>query len=128
MRRLVIKAMVFKNRIAPKPSLQFIDRSPEGVETPVSFASVTRMVLKINPNDASPVTVDTSVDGAVIDYSVAGTVTFNIGNLSQVVAMTEGDYESRLTAIDGLGGKTELINEDAKSALVLFAIRDTTTI
>lgn len=120
-----VKLTVYKNRA--NPVTLAIKQRVNGVQSDVDFSNVVRMVLTLNPNGSSPVEVDTDTD-AEIDFSTNGQVVFTIGALAQVAAMAEGEYDARLTAVDGAGGKTELLNEDNPQTKVIFVLRDTTSI
>lgn len=125
MSQKIVKLTVYKNRTNPV-TLSLKSRLA-GVETDVDFSAVTRMILTLNPNAGTPVEVDTQ-DHTGIDYSTNGSVVFTIGNLAQIIAMEEGEYNVRLTAIDGSANATELVNEDNPESKVVFVLRDTTAV
>lgn len=126
MSRRVVRLTVYKNRA--NPVTLSLKQSVGGVETDVDFTNVTRMVLSLDPNGSEPVVVDSDTDIGAIDFSTNGQVEFDIGELAQVKAMAEGQYEARLTALDAVGNPTELVNEDNLKTAVFFLIRDTSAL
>jgi hypothetical protein len=120
----MIRRSLYKNRDDPKPRIAFKDRLGQ----PVDFAAVVRLVLVINPVDpAHAVTVDTAIDGGAMPISL-NAITFDIAELSQVVAMSAGEYYIDLTAIDGAGEKSELVHHKSERYRVIFSIRETETV
>lgn len=113
--------MVYKNRANSVRALVTVRQ--DGVETPVDWANVTRMVLQILSDPV--VTIDSTVNPTAIDWSVDGELTLHIGTLAGVVALSEGAYAARLTAYDATGALTEIWNEDHPITPVLIRIRDT---
>lgn len=119
----IIKRNIYKNRDDPKPKLAFKD----GTGAPIDLSAVVRLILTINPDGTAPVEVDTAIDpGSMVIAS--NTITFDIAELPQVVAMTQGDYYIGLVAIDGVGKASQLVHEDHLSTRVIFSIRDTASV
>jgi hypothetical protein len=121
----VVKLWIPKNRanvVVPNLVLRGIDR----IETPIQWSGVTRMVLVILA--PTPVVIDTQAQPSAIDFSIDGQLTLRIGALAQVVALAEGEYGARLTAIDAIGAQTEIWNEDHPETPVILKIVDTASI
>lgn len=120
----VVKFTVWKNRgNVFVPTIVVRD---SGVETPISWAGVTRLVLQIL--SPVPVLVDSDIDTGAIDYSINGQLTARIGDLVQVIAIPEGEYYTRLTAFDALNAEgVEIWSEDHPETPVILVIVDTTT-
>ena len=121
-----VKLHVFKgrNNVA---TLSVVQKAAGSAATPVDWTGVTRMVLVIL--SATPIVVDTDVVAAgVIDYSTNGQVGLKLGELADVIALTEGEYNCRLTAFDAGGVDTEILHEDHPRSPVILAIWDTSSI
>lgn len=105
MRIRPVKFTVYKDRAnIIRPVV--IVRDQDGVESPMSWSGVARMVLEVIA--ATPILIDTATAPAAIDYSVDGQLTLRIGALLDVVGLADGEYYANLTAIDTLDVETEI--------------------
>lgn len=98
-------------------------------DTPISWVNVTRLVLNlyVDPTYSAPAfTVDTQTQATAIDKSTDGYLTFNLGAVTPTI--TAGSYRVRLTAVDNLSNKTELISERNPEQRVIFDYFPTATV
>lgn len=122
----LVKFTVWKNRQNIVTPI-IVVRSSGGVEAPISWAAVNRLVLQILT--PTPVIVDTDVHPAALDFSIDGELTLRIGDLPQVAAIVEGEYFTRLTAFDALNPEgVEVWSDDHPETPVILRIIDTATL
>lgn len=92
-----------------------------GVTAPVGFLTVSQMVLELRRPGSSAVALSvTSSNAKPVEWaSATGVVTLNLGDTLAANDIPAGLYDVRLTAVDGSGDHTELLNEDGEPSLRL---------